>query len=344
MKGMAKLDPRKETILRAVVIEYVGHAEPVGSEALAQRYELGVRAATIRHELAELTDFGLLEQPHTSAGRIPSDSGYRYFVDQLIVTDSLEVQHKKSVQNAVGGGDALNDLLRETARSLSRLTQLLSVAATSKEQATTVKTAILSALDPARALLVLVLSNGHVENKMIELPIGVSLEDIGAINELLVKQCLGQTLKSMAKSKAPTTGRSLAAEKLCLTVWNVLRAFSKELTRGKVIAEGQEFMLAQPEFHRDEAALTELLNNLTHSDLLYEAVTGDAIKQVTIGAENKPDAFKRMSIIRQSFFVGESEAGVIAIIGPTRLNYEGGIPLVNFTAQALSDSLSRYFG
>lgn len=341
---MAKLDPRKETVLRAVVIEYVGNAEPVGSEALARRYELGVRSATIRHELSELTDIGLLEQPHTSAGRIPSDSGYRYFVDRLIVSDKLEEQHKKSVKDAVGEGDALNELLRDTARAMSRLTHLLSVATTSKEQKTTVKTAILSALDPARALLVFVLSNGHVENKMIELPAGVTLEDIGAINESLLRLCVGQTLKGVSKLKSTLSGRSPAADKLNLAVWTVLRSFSKELTRGQVIAEGHEFMLAQPEFHRDEAALSDFLNNLSQSELLYEAIAGDPVKQVTIGTENKPEAFRRMSVIRQSFFVGEAEAGVIAIVGPTRLNYEGGILLVNFTAQALSHSLSRYFG
>ncbi len=341
---MTRLDLRKETILRAIVIEYVCNAEPVGSEVLSQKYEMGVRSATIRNEMAELFDLGLLEQPHTSAGRIPSDLGYRYFVDQLIVTEDIADRHKKSVQLALSDGDALNEMLHETARSLSRLTQLLSVAATTKEQKTTVRTAILSALDQSRALFVLVLSNGHVENKMIELPLGVGLDDIGAVNDLLSQLAVGQSLKSLVKSKLPTANRSVARDKLCALVWAVLKTYAKTLTRGKVIAEGQEFMLAQPEFSRDSAALNELLNNLAQSDLLYEAVSGDSVQQVTIGSENKPDAFKKLSIIRQNFFVGESEAGIIAIVGPTRINYEGGIPLVNFTAQALSASLSRFFG
>lgn len=166
---MQDLDFRKQTILRAIVVEYVRHAEPVASDAITHKYDLGVRSATIRSEMAEMSDLGLLEQPHTSAGRIPSDSGYRYFVYRLIINGGVAEPARKTVQNAAEG-DALHEMLRETARSLSRITQLLSVAATVKERDTTVKTAVLSALDPSRALLVIVLSNGHIENRMLEVP------------------------------------------------------------------------------------------------------------------------------------------------------------------------------
>src|SRR5580704_12906856 len=136
---MADLDPRKETILRAIIVEYVTTAEPIGSEALVQKYELGVRSATVRNELAEMSEMGYLEQPHTSAGRVPSDLGYRYFVDRLIVEHHLDQATKDKVKGTTEEGEALQLLLRDTARVLSRITHLLGVATTMRDQQVTLK-------------------------------------------------------------------------------------------------------------------------------------------------------------------------------------------------------------
>src|SRR5579862_9537266 len=119
---MPELDARKQTILRAVIFEYVTTADPVGSELLVQKYGLGVKSATVRNELADLSDLGYLEQPHTSAGRIPSDRGYRYYVDRLIVNLEPGDLTKQRVKSAASEGDALQFLLRDTAKALSRFT------------------------------------------------------------------------------------------------------------------------------------------------------------------------------------------------------------------------------
>src|SRR5438270_10640865 len=124
---MPDLDARKQSILHAVIVEYVLGAEPVGSELLVQKYSLGVKSATSRNELAEMADLGFLEQPHTSAGRIPSDMGYRYYVDRLIVPKEPDVDTKQRVKGVAGEGDALQATLRDTARVLSRITHLLTV-------------------------------------------------------------------------------------------------------------------------------------------------------------------------------------------------------------------------
>lgn len=339
---MAELDPRKQLILRAIVVEYVGLAEPIASDALIQKYELGVRSATIRNEMAEMSELGFLEQPHTSAGRIPSDKGYRYYVDRLIEDASLDAQDKKAVKGAAES-DHLHDMLRATARSLSRLTQLLSVAATVRERDTVIKTAVISALDSRRVIFVFVLSNGHVENRMLEVPAGLTLDDIGFVNETLAGTAVGQTIKAASRGRTPPCPRSSASAQLTSLVWTSLRAFAKDLTRGKMITEGEEFILAQPEFSRDAASLHRLLDQLANADELYDAVTSDPARQVTIGSENRNEGLRSLSVIRQTFYVGENEAGVIALIGPTRLNYSAGIPLVNFTALALTESLSKLF-
>lgn len=341
----SSLDPRKQTILRALVVEYVAAAEPVGSEQLVQRYGLGVKSATVRNELAEMSELGYLEQPHTSAGRIPSDLGYRFFVDRLVVQTEVEQSTQHKLRQAAEGGDVLEGLLRDTVRVLSRVTHLLGVATTVRDPGVTVRTAVVSALGPSQALMVVALSNGHVENRMIECPGGLTLTDIGMVNEALAKATLGKALRDLRRAKPPTLAGSPAAGKLSSTLWSHIRTLAKENSRGLLVTEGEEFMLAQPEFQRDLASLQTLLYELTDSDVLYDALApGEAARPVTIGKENRGAPMQRLSVIRHSFFIGGTEAGVIALVGPTRMPYDKGLPLVAFTAQALSESLTRFLG
>jgi heat-inducible transcriptional repressor len=342
---MPDLDARKQSILHAVIVEYVRGAEPVGSELLVQKYELGVKSATVRNELAEMSDLGFLEQPHTSAGRIPSDMGYRYYVDRLIVPKEPEQGTRQQVKDVTEEGDALHATLRDTARVLSRLTHLLTVAVTVKNQDVSIRNAVVSALGPKQALLVLVLSNGHIENRMLECPAGLTLEDVGYANDILAAQVAGRKLRTMMRSKAPTGG-SQATEKLVSSIWTAIRAVTKELTRGILVTEGEEFMLAQPEFQRDTGMLKLLLETLSDSDLLQEAIQRprEGVEAVTIGRENKLESMRQVSVVRNSFFVGETEAGIIALVGPTRMRYERSIPLVHYTARALSDALTKFLG
>ncbi len=338
------LDARKQTILQAIVIEYVTGAEPIGSELLTQKYELGVKSATVRNEMAELSELGFLEQPHTSAGRIPSDMGYRYYVDRLIVTHDPSEKEQARMRDATSDGDVLLAMLRDTVRALSRVTHLLSVATIVKDPSLFVKTAVVSALGPTQALVVVVLSNGHVENRMVECPVGLTLQDVGKTNELLQAAVTGQKLVSVARSRPPTGGGP-AVDKLVSLLWGHLRTVAKDLTRGVVIAEGEEFMFAQPEFYRDTIALTSLVKDLSDSELLYEAVSLEQkAGPVTIGRENRAHRMQNFSVVREKFHIGDNEAGVIALVGPTRMRYDRGIPLISFTAQALSESLTKFFG
>jgi heat-inducible transcriptional repressor len=343
---MSDLDARKRSILHAVIVEYLAGAEPVGSELLVQKYPLGVKAATVRNELAEMSDLGYLEQPHTSAGRIPSDLGYRYFVDRLIPLPPVDPASKQRVRSASEDGDALQILLRDTARILSQMTQLLSIATTLRDSEVVVRNAVVSALGPKQVLLVLVLSNGQVENRMLECPNGITLEDVGRTNDLLSQLMGGKTLRSLVRAKAPPVSGSAASDRMMSLIWSNIRAMARELTRGITVTEGEEFMLAQPEFQRDVHSLRDLLEALTQGDALYEEMQqpADPPHNVTIGREHRTEILHHFSVVRHSFFVGEQEAGVIAIIGPKRMHYERSIPLVNYTARALSQSLTRFFG
>lgn len=339
------LEPRKRTLLRAVVLEYVDTAEPIASEYLVEKYDLGIKSATVRNELSEMAELGFLEQPHTSAGRIPSDKGYRYFVDHLLVPVDLRGAHRQTINDAQRGGEALFELLNEATLALSRWTQLLSVAAILRDADVRLKNVIVSAVGPHQALLVVVLGNGHVESRMVECPPGLTLTDLGQVNEALQQSAVGESLKSLARSKVGAgTGKS-SVEKLELAIRSTLRSIAKDLTRGRLVSKGEELLLAQPEFKRDSDMISELIETLQSTDLVYDALSAgsESIESVTIGKENRRSELSRLSIVRQVFFVGGKEAGVIGIVGPTRMAYESGLPLVNYTARALSDALTKFF-
>jgi len=340
MIEMQELDPRKRSILRAVILEYVHGAEPVASESIVQKYELGVRSATIRNELAEIAELGFLEKPHTSAGRIPSDKGYRYYVDRIWVQEDPTEEAKTMVKGATQEGDALQEMLRETTRFLSRITNLLSVATLSRNTQVRVKHAVITALGPGSALLVMVLNNGHVENRLMEIPPDATLEHIGEANQVLGTMLNGKALTDLVKLRHTAHASHPTIDKMVHTAVQNVRTIGKDLTAGVVIREGEEFLLAQPEFQRDSKLFSDLMSSINEYGTLYNTVS-ESGERLTIGRENLDSHLHSFTIIRSTFNVGETQAGTIAIIGPTRMNYDQGISLLDYTAKAVSETLTK---
>ena len=343
--SIEELQPRQRIILRAVIFEYVAAAEPVSSEQIVQKYELGVKSATIRNELSELLSMGLLEQPHTSAGRVPSDLGYRYYVDYLLSGDKAELESAEKGDVKAPSGEVLQELLRETARLLSRQTHLLGIGLSYQNSSVTVRNIVVSALGPTQAMLVVIFTNGHVENKLLECPANLTLDDVGRVNEELQASVVGKSYSALSKIKLKDT-ENPQITKLLGTIQTALRTVGKQLSKAKVVVEGEEFILAQPEFRtgRDEDWHT-LLEVIHDPELLFDAITGstETTGHVTIGRENRDDRLKKLSVVRRSFTVGGQEAGIIAVVGPTRMRYPVSVGLVDYTALALSDALTRHF-
>lgn len=337
-----ELAPRQETILRAVVVEYIEAAEPVGSELIATKYSLGVRSATIRNELAEIAEMGLLEQPHTSAGRIPSDRGYRYFVDRLIIVRPPRPPERQHVREATREADAVPTMLQETTRVLSRLCQLLSAAVISGAAHTKVRHALISALGPDRALLVLVLNNGHMENRLLPIPPGVTLDHLGLVNELARELLEGRTLAAVKRAKAPALDHEPLREFMG-SVLGAAKSIARDLSRGRIFFDGIEYLIDQPEIHRSPELLRNLLSWLEGDQMAEEilALPEGVDRQVTIGKEHDAEELRPFTVIRQRFYAGEDQIGAIAVIGPTRMRYEESIPLVEYAAKALSQALGR---
>ncbi len=339
-----ELPQRKWVILQAIVWDYVDTAEPVGSETLVQRYSLDVKPATVRHEMAEMLDLGYLLQPHTSAGRVPSDTGYRYYVDHLEGGEEPTAQEKTHLKGIQRKKEDLTEILEETCRVLARLTNYLAIASTVRNDDVFIRQAILSPVSTERTLMVLVLSNGQVENRVIDAAPPSQVADLQRTNDLLTEFITGQTLREISRRKAPETSPAATAE-LFAKVIKELKLAARSMSRGKTIHEGVANVLSQPEFNRDVGSLFDVLSFIddeaTVSKTLEQA--GQEGATILIGSESGHEKVAHCSMVANRFFIGDKEAGVIGVLGPTRMRYETAISLVRYSSQLLTETLSRMF-
>lgn len=340
---MSELDPRKQHILRAVVIEYVLEAEPVGSEQLVQKYALGVKSATVRNELAEMSELGYLEQPHTSAGRIPSDVGYRYFVDRLANIPNLNPDIKGKVSEVTGRSEALRSLLIETTKLLSRTTHQLSAASALGDVHLQVRHIIVTALGPGRALLVIVFNNGDVENRMLELPPELTLVDLGIINEKLPEIVQNKTVRAISRMKIPLFSETPELKRAFAQIFSQIKSIAKERLRSQVVVQGEEYIFAQPELRRDSGLFQALLSHLEDEEKFADSVSNhtDSPQHISIGRENELEELRHFSILRQSYTIAGEHAGTLAVIGPTRMPYESTISALSYFAEAVGNMLTK---
>lgn len=344
-ENQSQLDQRKQLILRAVVLEYVSSADPVGSELITHKYSLGVRSATIRNELAEIAEMGFLEKPHASAGRIPSDQGYRYYVDHFLIERDPSPKTRSQLSEGTPDDEALQVMMSESTRMLSRITQLLSAATITANANPKVKHAVVTALGPGSGLLVVVLSNGTVENRLIEIPPDADFEILGHVNSALGQFVANCDLGKAGHVKNPT-GLSPVGDAIWGIAMASIRQISKDLSKGKVILHGEEYLLGQPEFQRDASLGESLRGALEEAGDLIGLIEsgGDPVQGATIGKEHQNQNLRSFTILRRKVYVGQNEAGTLAIVGPTRMNYDESISVLDYTAKAVSETLSKLFG
>ena len=346
------LDDRKQKILGAVVRDYVETVKPLGSEDLAARHQWGIKSATIRNEMAELAELGFLRQPHTSAGRIPSDQGYRFYVDHLMVVQSLEVT-KAAMREEEDQALEMDRLLRRTCALLTQATSYTSVATPPRQADTQVQQIFVTPAGEDRLLVVLLLSTGQVVNRLLcpsqtDVPPVVSPSDIVALGNALNAAFSGQPLDTLAAlpTEAPTefsptlrllyTMLSVAARQMAQTA----------VDEDTIYMEGASEILRQPEF-RDVTKIESVLGTLQRGTLLFQtlsrALLGPDVT-VVIGAENHVPAMTECSVVTASYYVGTRKRGTIGVVGPTRMNYDRAVPAVGFFSSALSRTLTRLAG
>jgi heat-inducible transcriptional repressor len=336
------LDRRKQTLLQAIVVHYVQRAEPVGSHFLAAQEALGVRSATIRNELSEMTDLGYLRQPHTSAGRIPSDLGYRYYVDHLMTWDRLSAAHARAIRNAqrLNEGD-LEQLLTQTCRVLSSLTRYTSVASPPTTEEAVVRQVHLVQTGPRRLLAVVVLDNGQVVHRFAEVGTDLSPAEVTRLGNV-VDGHLRDCSVSRVPSTPPQVDEVAGHEEVLRSVLTAIRrGLSGE--ESDVLMEGASHILEQPEF-RESNRVEPLVRFLEERKTAYETLQNLLSREeltVSIGQENPHESMHEVSVVVARYNAGPRSSGWVGVLGPTRMQYEQAVPAVQYAARVLSETLTR---
>ena len=345
------LDERKQKILGAVVRDYVETVRPLGSEDLAARHQWGIKSATIRNELAELAEMGLLRQPHTSAGRIPSDQGYRFYVDHLMLTSSLD-EVGGPITDEEDQALEMERLLRRTCALLTRTTSYTSVATPPRPADTQVRQIFVSPAGEDRLLVVMLLSTGQVENRLLcpspsDAPTP-SPADIVSLGNALNAAFAGKALDTLPSETFFAPAEFVPALR---ALYGLLATAAQQMAlaaadEDSVYVEGASEILRQPEF-RDVAKIESVLETLQRGTLLFQtlsrALLGPDVT-VVIGAENHVPAMTECSVVTASYYVGRRKRGTIGVVGPTRMDYDRAVPAVGFFSRALSRTLGRLAG
>ena len=324
-------------MLQALIEEYVANAQPVGSRTLVDRYRLGVSAATVRNELSVLEDEGYLTSPHTSAGRIPTDAGYRAFVNDLLEHGLGEEPSDDSMLNELHDAAVkVDDLMAQTSAALTRLTDCLSVVMAPSLLGSAVKQISLVSFTPHRMLMVVVTSDGQVLNHNVEFHEEVEAEELAQLQNALNNMLSGRSFSEIRGEEAKRVSASLSSPLALMVMDELLECLAKaDVGRSRKL--GLSALLSKPEFAHMDAALPilQVLEDDTVLMHLFDDVAenGQAL-EVRIGSENTTEQLSGVSVVAAQY--GPSDAqGIVAVIGPTRMNYSKVINAVRAAKSAL---------
>ena len=343
---MEIMDERSRKVLCAVVQSYINFPDPVGSRAVTKRYSFGLSPATIRNIMADLEEMGFLLQPHTSAGRVPTDRGYRFYVDSLVEgrDDYLNVEILEEVYEKLQTlRNNMDVLLSETTRTLSMLSHYLGIAMSPKVNMTTLKRIELLKYKEDKVVVILFTDEGLIKNKVVSLDSEISQKDLNRIGGYLNSEFSGRALdeirrkvmREMSREKTRCDSLILKAMKICRDALSI--------PYSDLFVSGLSEVLDLPDFSdlkkirelsraiEDKHTIIRLLDNLSEFDGV----------QILIGSENSMDEMKKLSVVVSTCREGNRPIGVVGIIGPTRMNYAKAIYIVDNTARFITNMLAE---
>ena len=317
-----ELTERKKQILRAIVDSYIRTAEPVGSKTISQLPGMDFSPATIRNEMADLTSMGLLEQPHTSAGRVPSAAGYRLYVDELMQDYRLSMDETKTINQAMEVKmQEVDKMISQVGKLVSKMTDLPAYAVAARSSQRTVKRFDLILAEAGSFILVVMLSDNQVQNKLIRLPLDVSQEDLRLLSAVLNASLTELTADEITPELLAKVTRSAAG---AASLVPVIVDYTVELlkkTHSEVYMTGQAKLLGQPEYHDVEKA-QEVLTSLDEDVISnLPATLSSGTTQILVGPENVAKELKDSSVVITKFDIGDGMQGLIGVVGPTRMDY-----------------------
>lgn len=344
-----EMDERKQKILMAIIHDYIATAEPVGSRTIARKYELGVSPATIRNEMSDLEEMGYIEQPHTSSGRIPSDIGYRYYVDCLMERHQLDQAKQSYIRTGFDKkGQEIADVLRQTGNLLSQLTNYTSITLDPMVENPRVKQVSFVPMDRGKALAIVVMESGIVHSRMLDLPEHLSAEDLNSIAQVLNARLQGVNSEDIQRTLISEIYFELAKYKeISNIVMELLQTGASLSIEDRVHLSGTLNILNQPEFRNIDKVKT-LLSLLDQSDVLLDLLKSapqDGGISIRIGGENKISGIQDCSMVTATYHIDGKVMGSIGLLGPTRMDYSKVVSIMEFMSVQLSDVLRKiYYG
>ena len=338
------LDERKQKILRAIVEDYVATAEPIGSRSLSKNHNLGISAATIRNEMSDLEELGYLAQPHTSAGRIPSSLGYRFYVDQLLPKQQVSQEEAAFIESWYDQKvNRLEEAFQETAKLISKMTRNVAIVVNQKKPG--FRYLQFLPFEADKAILVLVADNGVLENRMMPIPKGVQFEELQRMAQVINTQLAGQSFSSFPVQVMEEMRKSVIQDPKLLesSIQELQRIFQQEREQ-KFYLGGASQLVEQPEFRDNAETVRNLLGLLEEerelSDILAQE-SGHGLV-VTIGQENRSSTIQNCSIVHGTYQFGGQVVGRIAIIGPTRMEYHRVVSVMEYMQKHMEDMMKKY--
>lgn len=340
-----QMDERKNKILRAIVQDYIATAEPVGSRTIAKKFDLGISSATIRNEMADMEEMGLLEQPHTSAGRIPMDAGYRYYVDCLMDRPKLSNEDKNVIEQETTKRIAeIQEVIINTSKLLSQLTSLTSIVISPHRGKSSFNQMHFLPYQPGQAIMVVVKENGVVENQIVDIGKNVTAEELQRIANVFNDKMKGHSMNDVRHGLLHEIYSELTRQRSLIDhALDLLTTLFEEPTddKNKVYLGGALNMLNQPEF-RDVDKVRNLLHIFEEDEqvkkLLIPVTDG---LSVTIGGENSVKGLRDCSVISATYQIDGENVGSIGVIGPTRMDYAKAMAMVDFMTKTLTELLTK---
>ncbi len=344
----AVMDDRAAQVLRHVVEDYIETAEPVGSRTISKKMGSVLSPATIRNIMADLEEAGFLVQPHTSAGRIPTGAGFRYYVDYLLARRQLARGERERLARTAGDGGLgapADEIVRQVSRLVSNLSRQACLVLVPKLAHQPLRSITLVRAGSDRILVVAVLSGGWVQHRIIEGEPDLGADELVKINNFLSELAVGLTLPQLrARILQEMKQEKARYDRLMSRALRFGAQALGEPLPGEVYVEGRANILEQPEFVEDVQKLKVILRAFEEKSvvvrLLDRALESEAI-QVAIGPENEVEDLKDISVVACGYRQGEQAVGSIGLVGPVRMDYSHVIPLVEHTARLLSSILEH---
>ena len=327
------LNDRKKKILQLIIEDYISTAEPVGSRTIARKYDLGISPATIRNEMSDLELLGYLEQPHTSAGRIPSAQAYRFYVDSLIEPGSLTDNDMALINGWYKERRrSIDDIFQSTAKILSRMTQNVSMVLANKDTSAVFRYIKFLPLDNTHAILCIVTEDGNIDNCVVEIPLGMRPEEMDYLAGRISRVLEGKELSEISDELLSALHMDVAEDKVLFTSFlQAIKRMNRKQNEQRVFLGGTKQLLNQPEF-RDVERVKSLLGILEEEKVVRDLLVAgeDSGLKITIGTENKFTGIQDCSMVQATYRLNGKIVGTMAVLGPTRMEYGKVITVMDY--------------